>query len=304
MMAYHPFSHLGLKLLAVAVAVGLWLAVAGEQTVERSLRVPLELQDMPERLELVDNPPTTVEVRVRGASGLLSHLATGDIVAVIDLTAARAGRRFFHLTREQVRSPFGVDVVQVSPTTVPLNFEAQATRVVPVVPVVEGTPAPGYVRGAITVEPPSVEVTGPETALGRLKEAQTEPVSVAGARQRVREDVTIGVPDPSLRLKPPANATVTVVVDPSPVERLVEHVPVRMRGVGRGLSAQVVPAAVGITTRGTKDTVDALQADSITAFVDLAGLGPGQYNLPVRLEPPKDFVALRTEPSTVRVRIK
>jgi YbbR domain-containing protein len=129
-------------------------------------------------------------------------------------------------------------------------------------------------------------------------------VSLSGRRSLVREAVTIAVFDPSLRLKTPVTATVTVPVEPKPVERRVAGVPVRVRNAGPGLSAQVVPEAVAILTRGPKDVVDGLRADSASAFVDLAGMGPGRYNLPVRVEPAQDFVVVRTEPATVQVRIK
>jgi YbbR domain-containing protein len=303
-MAYHPFRHLGLKFLSVAVAFGLWFVVAGERTVERSLRVPLEIENPPARLELLDNPPPTVEVRVRGASGLLSNLGPGDLVAIVDLSSARPGRRFFRLTSGQVRAPFGVEVLQVTPTTVALRFEPSAARRVPVSPVVEGEPAPGYVTGTVAVTPSTVEVSGPETALRALTDTTTEPVSVAGVRTTVTETVTLSVPDPSLRIKPPGTAVVSVEIRPSPVDRVVAQVPVRIRNLGRGLSAQVVPAVVGVTARGPAEVVDALQSDSISAFVDLAGLGPGRYNLSVRLDARQDVVVVRTEPSTVRVRIK
>ena len=91
--------------------------VAGEETVERGLRVPLELQQFPAGLELQGEPPTLVDVRVRGASGTLEPRRAGDIVAVLDLRGARPGRRLFQLTPEQVRVPFGVEVVQVTPST-------------------------------------------------------------------------------------------------------------------------------------------------------------------------------------------
>ncbi len=51
-MAYHPFRHLGLKVLAIALATLLWLTVAGEHVVERSLRVPLEFRNIPAQLEI------------------------------------------------------------------------------------------------------------------------------------------------------------------------------------------------------------------------------------------------------------
>ena len=57
LMRYHPFRHLGLKVLAVALATLLWLTVAGEHVVERSLRVPLEFRNIPEALEIVGNAP-------------------------------------------------------------------------------------------------------------------------------------------------------------------------------------------------------------------------------------------------------
>ena len=47
-----PFRHAGLKLLSLGLAVLLWMVVAGEETVERGLRVPLELVQFPPGLEL------------------------------------------------------------------------------------------------------------------------------------------------------------------------------------------------------------------------------------------------------------
>lgn len=303
-MAYHPFRHLGLKFLSVIVALGLWYTLAGEQTVERSLRAPLELRNRPGQLELVEDPPSTVDVRVRGASSLLGQLSASDVVAEIDLAAARPGRRYFPVTPAQVRAPFGVDVVDVTPGTVSLRFEPSLVRRVPVVAMIDGDPAPGYAAGAVSVKPDTVEVAGPEGAVQRVREVNTEPVSIAGARQTVRESVAIGLPDPGLRLTSPGNAVVTVQVDARPVDRLVVQVPVHIRNAARGASAEALPAAIAVGVRGRKDIVEGLKADSVTAFVDLAGLGPGQYNLTVRVDPSPDFVVVRIDPATVRVRIR
>jgi hypothetical protein len=66
LMRYNPFRNLGLKVLAVILATLLWITVAGEHVVERSLRVPLEFRNVPETLEIVGNTPDTVDVRLRG----------------------------------------------------------------------------------------------------------------------------------------------------------------------------------------------------------------------------------------------
>jgi YbbR domain-containing protein len=303
-MAYHPFRHLGLKLLSIGIAVLLWLTVSGEQNVERSLRVPLELRNVPEHLELLDVPPATVDVRVRGTSSMLSELAGGDLVAVVDLASARPGRRLFPLTPDQVRAPGGVAVSQVSPAAIGLEFERSAERALPIVPSVEGEPARGYVAGEVTSFPSTVTVVGPESHVNRLAEAITEPVSIAGATRTVRESVAIGVVDSSVRLNNAQMTTVTVQIHAAPVEASIDGVPIRLSRLREGLSAQALPAVVRVKVQGPRDAVQAVRADAVNAFVDLTGLGRGRYTLPVRSEAPPDCAILGMEPSSVRVIIR
>jgi YbbR domain-containing protein len=213
-MAYHPFRNLGLKFLSTGIAAMLWLLVAGERVVERVLRAPVEFQNLPAGLELVGNLPDTVEVRLRGSSGALSRLGAGDLAAVLDLRTARPGRRLFHLSPAQVTAPYGVNVVQVGPSTLTVECEISAMRTMPVEPSVEGRPAAGFEVTQVTSDPPTVQVAGPESALKRLAAAVTEPVTIVDATRSVREVVTIGVPDASLRLVTPQTAVVTVTISP------------------------------------------------------------------------------------------
>jgi YbbR domain-containing protein len=182
--------------------------------VERVMRAPVEFQNLPAGLELVGNPPDTVEVRLRGSSGALSRIASGDMSAVIDLATARPGRRLFHITQNQVNVPYGIEIVQVGPSTLTMEFEMSGIRAVKVEPDIDGRPATGYEVTQITSDPDTVEVAGPETALRRLQSAITEPVSVTDQTRSVREVVTIGVPDSSLRLRSPQTAVVTVTISP------------------------------------------------------------------------------------------
>lgn len=303
-MRYHPFRQLGLKILAITLASLLWLTVAGEHVVERSLRVPLEFRNIPEALEIVGNTPDTVDVRLRGSSAVLSRLQPGEIVAVLDLRTARSGSRLFHIRNDDVRAPFGVEVSQIVPSTLALELEKSARRMVPVVPAIEGEPAPGFVVGRYAVDPATVEIVGPDSHVRQVAEATTEPVSVKDARARVRDGVTIGVVDSSVRLTQAQSANVTVEIWPAPVERRMPDVPVRWRNLGTGLRAQVSPQLVQVTVRGSKDPLAMLRGDSVQAFVDLAGLGSGRYNLRVQADPAESFGVVAIDPAVVSVTIK
>jgi YbbR domain-containing protein len=214
-MAIRLFQNLALKIVSVVLAALLWLIVSGEQTVERVLRIPLEYTNIPAQLELVGEPPTVVDVRVRGSSGTLGRLSSGDLAAVLDVRSPRPGQRLYHLTGSEVRAPFGVDVVQVAPSSIALFFEQSSAKTVPVLPVLEGQPADGYVVDRVIANPARVEVVGPASALKGLSSAVTEAVSVEGATKNVVESVTVGPADPAVRLRgPQTTAQVTVAIVP------------------------------------------------------------------------------------------
>jgi YbbR domain-containing protein len=303
-MAYHPFRNPGLKLMAVLLATALWFTVAGEQQVERAMRVPLEFRNKPAHLEIVGDPPVAVDIRVLGSSATLSRMQPGELVAVLDLSTARAGSRLFHMRPDAVRVPYGVEVQQLTPSTVALELESSLKRVLPVAPAVEGEPAPGFVSGSVATDPATVEVIGPQSHVRGLSSATTEPVSIAGARAEVRDNVTIGVSDAAVRLVDPQNATVTVQILPAPIERELANVPIRWRNLGMGYTARVEPRVVRVTVRGRRDAVEEMRAETVDAFVDLAGLGPGQYNLRVQFDPTQNFGVSATAPAVVQVTIK
>jgi YbbR domain-containing protein len=235
---------------------------------------------------------------------MLSRMTAGEVVAMLDLGGARAGSRLFHIKIEDVRAPFGVEIAQVIPSTLALELEKSARRRVPIMPATDGDPAPGFVVGRVSSEPPMVEIVGPESRVRQVAEATTEPVSIKDARSRVRDGVTVGVVDTSVRLAQPQVAQVTVEIWPAPGERQLADVPVRYRNVAPGLTAQLMPRFVHLSVRGAQDVLSALQPDSVQAFVDLAGLGTGRYNLRVQADPTERFGVVAIDPAVVAVTIK
>jgi YbbR domain-containing protein len=303
-MNLNPFGNLGLKALSLAIAVILWYGVSRDSVVERSIRAPVEFQNIPEGLQIVGDVPGLVDVRVRGASSLLSRIETGDIVAVLDMQTARPGQRMFHVITDEVRVPVGIEIAQVNPSTVTLQFEPIGTRTVRVVPIVQGEPAQGHVVGAVTSDPPAVEVVGPESRVRALKEATTEPVQIGNATRPVTERVTVGVVDGALRLKTAKTATVTVDIRPAPIERTVGGVRVQFRNVAIGRAARTQPDVVSAVVRGEREYVARLAPADLSVYVDLSSLGPGRYLLPLKLEETEQYRVLRTDPTTVQVTIR
>ena len=69
--------------------------------------------------------------------------------------------------------------------------------------------------------------------------------------------------------------------------------------------AAPAPDSSCATTSRAKEGVTTvrIEPNTVTAYVDLAGLGAGQYALTVRADVGRDAGVMRTAPSTVQVRI-
>lgn len=299
------FVHdLGLKLLALALAVVFWLQVAGQPVVERGIDVPLGFENVPELLYVGSDMPDSVRVRVRGAANIVNGLQPGDVVAAIDLAGERPGRRrLFDMFAGRVRVPFGVEVTQVFPTTVTVALEsAGEPKAVRVVPDIQGRPAEGFAVGRISTTPATVQVVGPGSRLVGLTEALTEPVVIDGASDRVQATVTVGVADPMVRLRAPGAAQVTVEIVRASTERVLRAVPVQADGGGR--TASIEPDSISVGVRGPRDRVEALADTGVGAFVDLAGLQPGRYTLPVTVVVGTGIGVTHIDPSRVTVTVR
>src|SRR6185436_1747220 len=64
-------SNLGWKLLSVVLAVFLWVAVEGEPELVTVQSVPVFYRNVEPTLALVANPPVTIRLEMRGATGVL-----------------------------------------------------------------------------------------------------------------------------------------------------------------------------------------------------------------------------------------
>ena len=301
-MVYHPFRDLWLKGLAVGLAVVLWLNVAGRPVVERGLQVPLHFENVPSGLAIAGDLPETITVRVQGPSALVNGLEPREVVAVLDLSDERPGRRLFDLFAGRIDVPPGVEVTSVLPGTLTLTLEpAGALRAVTIVPDIEGVPAEGFEVGRITTEPSTVDVVGPETRLNELREALTEPVSVDGFTQRVESVVTVGVVDPALRLAAPLSAWVTVEIVPALLERTFHDVPVLTRSTARASTPIIEPDRITVGLRGPRSLVGELDATAVRAYVELDGLPPGRYNRPVTVESNEELGVMHIDPPFVQI---
>lgn len=204
--------------VALVAAVLLWYALAGQQDQNisvRGVKAALTLVNMPRDLVLVSTVPDTVSLQLRGPLSR-SLDAAASLEVYLDLTGARPGVTSYTIDASAIPLPEGVEVVSIEPAALTLELERLVTESVPLVPVVEGVPAPGFAVGAVRVSPLRISVQGPQSRVLARERVETTPVSVEGATGPVEATVLPQLGDPLLRSL--TVVPVVVVVDILPVD--------------------------------------------------------------------------------------
>ncbi|HEY7510780.1 MAG TPA: CdaR family protein [Vicinamibacteria bacterium] len=291
-------DNLPLKLVSLGLAVLLWFVI-GEKTSERGLSVPVELQNVPRELELLGEPTNVVDVRVRAAPSVIQRLTPGDVSARIDLSGVREGEHIVHLTGDDIRVPFGVRVVKITPSIITMAFERTLTKTVPIRPRLLGRPSPGYEVAEVTAEPPEVRVSGPKSRVQEMESAYTEPVSLDGASSTVVDTVNLGLDDPVLRIQGSPRVRVTARIREVQETRAIDGVEVEVRGG----TLPVTPPRVRVVLTGPASALARVKPAEVRAYVEAARAKNGVAPVAVEMVPGQAGVTLKEAvPAQVSVR--
>jgi YbbR domain-containing protein len=214
------FVHnIGLKVVSLLLAIGLWFAVARSPIAEVEMKVPIEFHNLPDNLEIDSASFTEAQIRIRGPERVIHRLQITDVRAEIDLTSVRPGERTFDLTGRQVHVPQDLEVVQIIPGQFHLSFDNRETRVVEVRPRVTGNFTSGMRVKQVIADPPTVMITGPRRRVDAVEDAITDPVDISGAMTRASFVTQAYVPDPLIQVVHPTPIRVTVIMERSGDEK-------------------------------------------------------------------------------------
>ncbi len=277
------FEDWTLKLLALAISVGLWFAVNSQRAPStiRLRGVPLTFL-LPADTEISNDPRNDVEVTLTGSKQKLDELNVRNLAVNADVAGYRLGERVVRLTKDNVTMelPDGVRIEKIEPSTVPLRLERRVEKILPVEVRLEGSPAQGNEVLAKSAMPNQVRVRGPESHVNQFAQAPTETVTLDGRSESFTvTDVAIDIADPKVVALDPVVA-VTIQIAPRQIERRFSAV--------RAIYADAAQAnhnqRVAVVLRGAATVLETLQPEQIEIIFESDANG----NLAPRLNVPRE----------------
>ena len=295
------FDNLGLKLVALLLAVLIYLNAYTDRPATMTVSFPVQITDLPDSLTLTGPAPAAIRAELRGTGKQLIRLRVTEPAVKISLAGVSAGRFTRAIAPADLPLPEGVEVGVdrvVSPRTLELDVDQRTTREVVVVGRASGSPAAdAMISGPIDVHPARVRVIGPRGVLAKLDSMTLVPVSISGRRDTV---AGVAIPDlPAWCSSEPATVEITIPVAIADVRR----VPVMVVGPDEDrVTAQ--PQRVIAEVRAPRGTLDGLDASTLRVRWHVAG-DPEQRigdRVPVRLEHPMAVPAMvRLVPDSITV---
>ena len=209
----HVIHNFGIKVVSLALAIGLWWAVSRDPVSEIPIDVSIELHGIPENLEITTENIPQAQVRVSGPERVIHRLRPSDVHIELDMSGARPGERTFDLTAREVRVPYELEVGQIIPSQLRLTFDNRLTRSIDIRPRIVGSPAHGYRVGRVVLEPATMMVRGPQKRVEAVEAAITDPVDVSGGSGPGSFTTRAFVADPMVQVVHPGPIHVTVVME-------------------------------------------------------------------------------------------
>jgi YbbR domain-containing protein len=274
-------ENIGVKLIAVVVALVIWFNASGQQEIKREFTASLSFANVADTVTLTGRVPDAVQVSVSGTRRELMFMGFKKMNVIVNLSRAAPGRFTYRLGVSDVLLPPGIepaDIRIISPTAIDLLVENVITKVVRVAVVLSGSlPENLLLTRVPAAEPGWIQVRGAESAVRPLDKLQTRPIDLARLRESVVRDVEIEY-DPSVLLCNPDRVLVNISIG-TRASRVLANVPPTVLVDAGDLVTEVIPNTVSVTLEGPKALLDTLSSRDVSVLVDMSGKQPGEYTL-------------------------
>jgi YbbR domain-containing protein len=194
------FDNALLKLVALIIAVLMWYGVARDPVSELSLQVPIEFSRSPRDLDYTSDVIPQALIRLRGPARVLRVLQPESVHVAIDLQGATPGEHTYDIAASQIKVPSEIDVLQVTPSRLRIDFDTHATRLIAVKARVVGTLPPGYRIQSITANPAVLTISGPARHVNAVENASTDTIDITGVAGQATFETMAYLPDPLVQL--------------------------------------------------------------------------------------------------------
>ncbi|MDR1640458.1 MAG: hypothetical protein LBT59_12235 [Clostridiales bacterium] len=189
------------------------------------------------------------------------------------------------------------DQVELGLESVTLIAKIYPKKTVPLRAVFEGDPAEEYWISGMAVDPPEIEIAGPQAELDLITEIVLKPVLMNGEAEsfEVSRNVNDALEGGALVSSSNSPAvTVDVFIEEEDIKDIkLEKTNIAIINDASEMDVQILNLEVTVTIQGPSIMLEKLDETNIRAEVDLSGMSKGIYDVPIYIEFPTGITLVR-----------
>ena len=306
-MTHWLTKNWGAKLISLILAVGLWYYAVGEEGIEVTRTIPIEIKVEKEKMSIVGKPTRLVMVTLQAPRSLLTNLASEELKAEhVIRKVENPGDYSFRLEPGEIRLPSEkVRVLRIEPEVIQVKIDEMIVQKLEVDPVFLGEPAFGYRvdRDNLQLDPQSVLVEGPKSQLEKMAKIKTQLIDVVGRVRSFRKTIRLSE-EPGLKVLSELWIDAYIPIQETLSEKTFEKIPVKSLGVPGSLSRiSVEPLTVTFTLKGPSKSLETLEGKDILVYVEISELPDGTHEIPLQISLP-EAISLKESLAPVKVTIQ
>jgi len=280
------FDNLALKLIALVLAMSLFLVVKSEGGALTTLDVPLLIQ-VPEGFVLVNEPTKAAAVQLKGKWSTLKALSSEELGALELSPSPVEGRSDLTLRLQGLTLPNGVTAEGINPSTVTIELERLARRTVPVAAdrALSGAPPVGYQLGEVRAEPPEVGIVGPASVVEMVSRVFVEPIDLSGRTTSFTEERFVLPDRRGVRIEGIDRVSVSVEIITRSREVVAKKIPIIVLNLAQPF--ELLPQTVDVVLVGEDEALDSIDTSPLVVTIDGApegGKGPHSVQIDIKAE--------------------
>jgi hypothetical protein len=146
--------------------------------VDTWIEIPLEFADLPDDYVVRSGMRNRIQVRVRGASGIIRGLDTQHLAYKAKLSSLRLGRNTILLNQKNIPLSTSLEVIEISPPRLELDVDKIVSKTVPVAVAWKGDVPNDLILKETWARPETITLTGASTVLSEMEEVSTNEVTL------------------------------------------------------------------------------------------------------------------------------
>ena len=268
------YKDLLLKLVSLALGVLVWFLAVGTDQMDVSMRVPIEVLNLPKDLVIYNQYQKEISVTLRGPRGIIQEVRNRPPSLSLDLSEAEPDTIVLNTESLSFPLPSGISILRMQPASITLSIDQLVERQLPITAVTEGQVAKGYVLKGVSLNPEKILVSGPASVVSQSESLKTYVIDLSELNRSTTFPVHLDLTPEFMELIGETTVVVKLTVADKFVEKKVRKIPINIRDAEQDVrvKSNAITVVAGIPEKLISETpvLSMLFRASVSA-------GPGEF---------------------------